>query len=446
MKIKGTKSILKFTYIQGIKAKAFKISTALMGFILLILILCANFIPTLIGEVEGLFSQSNETSVKTIFLLDKSGVFKPSDLYELYDMGIGITVITEEKLPEIKDAVKQSGEAEILISINNNDGRYSVLTERPESEEKIKLSDCSIINGIVSASIERAHLLSIGVPAKNLDKAKPIISNSVIIAGEKPQSEVEIIFDYAVPIVTSLAFFMFIFMYGTMVANAVAGEKTSRVIELLLTSVDPLAIIIGKIFATLLISITQILILSAIGFITFIISAPFGILGQLTAQSTNIDVSYAANEMSAFLAGIDQFAGIKIIVVFVLGFLLFAFIAGLIGAGVSRAEDLQSALQPLSLLGVLGFYLSYFPFIFNFSGERKTFFITFAYYFPLSSPFSLPAGIISGHLSEVDFLVAALILFIVDLLLLLLIARVYERVIFYTGNKPGLKGILSIKK
>ena len=67
------------------------------------------------------------------------------------------------------------------------------------------------------------------------------------------------------------------------------------------------------------------------------------------------------NEVGNALGGFSPVVIVLIIVVFIVGFIFFALIAGLIGATVSRMEDLNAAMQPMSIIGVLGFYLAYFP-------------------------------------------------------------------------------------
>ena len=71
--------------------------------------------------------------------------------------------------------------------------------------------------------------------------------------------------NYIVPIVFSLVLFIFIFAYGQTVAQSIATEKTSRVMELLLTSVRPLAVVIGKVLAMCLVSIAQFLVIAGLG-------------------------------------------------------------------------------------------------------------------------------------------------------------------------------------
>ena len=123
-----------------------------------------------------------------------------------------------------------------------------------------------------------------------------------------------------------------------------------------------------------------------------------------------------------------------------LGFLLFALIAALVGASVSRMEDLAQAMQPYSLLGVLGFYLAYFPSIMTMDSldtgaASDNAMQTFACFFPVSSPFALPSALLLGNLSLPDVLLAVLILAASVVLVAVIVARVYELIILHSGSR-----------
>ena len=130
------------------------------------------------------------------------------------------------------------------------------------------------------------------------------------------------------------------------------------------------------------------------------------------------------------------------IVVFILGFLFYAGIAGLAGASVSKMEDLSSAIQPLSLIGVLGFYLAYFPQV---TVEENTMALL-ARYLPISSPFVLPSDYLLGRIDLVGTLIAIAVLAVADILIMMFVAKVYESLILHTGNRLKLGDILKMSK
>ena len=298
------------------------------------------------------------------------------------------------------------------------------------------------------------NMLDLGVKPEDLAATQRYYSTSKIQAGSDEWSVLESAINYIVPIVFSLILFIFIFAYGQTVAQSIATEKTSRVMELLLTSVRPLAVVIGKVLAMCLVSIAQFLVIAGLGAVTFAATAPFGIGGDIMrimenpAAQTGQDAEIA-QALSGSFGTISPLTFVLILVIFVLGFLFYALIAALVGASVSRMEDLAQAMQPYSLIGVLGFYLAYFPVIFNAesfeSGAASSNSMQlFSYYFPVSSPFSLPSALLLGTLSMGQVLAAVLILAVFVVLVAVIVARVYEMIILHNGSRLKFKDIISM--
>ena len=203
-----------------------------------------------------------------------------------------------------------------------------------------------------------------------------------------------------------------------------------------------------------LVSIMQFLMIGIVGGVTFAATAPFGIGGDImkimgdaslqTGQNADI-----ANAITSSFGNISPLTFILILLIFILGFMFFALIAALVGASVSRMEDLAQAMQPYSLLGVLGFYLAYFPIIFNAdsldTGAASSNPIQiFSYYFPVSSPFSLPSALLLGNLSMPQIIVAILILAAFVVLVAVIVARVYEMIILHNGSRLKFGDIIKL--
>ena len=238
--------------------------------------------------------------------------------------------------------------------------------------------------------------------------------------------------------------------------------------ELLLTSVRPLAVVIGKVLAMGAVSLCQFLLIIIIGIISTAATAPFGIMGQLSPLLSNPDMLSGgiANAASAGFS-VDQFSLaqainsladkftapniILIVLSFIFGFLFYALLAALVGASVSRMEDLQAAMQPYSLIGVVGFFLAYYPIIFNVSalesGSAEINSVQmFSYYFPVSSPFSIPGAVVLGQLDTVQLLIAVGILAVFTVLVAMLVSRVYEAIILHNGSRLKIGDILKMAK
>ena len=179
------------------------------------------------------------------------------------------------------------------------------------------------------------NMINAGVSPDNFAATQRYVSTSKKQAGSDEWNVFETMINYVVPIVISLVLFIMIFAYGQTVAQSIATEKTSRVMELLLTSVRPLAVVIGKVLAMGCVSILQFLLIGIVGGISFAATAPFGIGGDLVNMLQNADVQTGENAqiVEAFngsFGSMTPLSFVLIFVIFILGFLFYALIAALV--------------------------------------------------------------------------------------------------------------------
>ena len=325
--------------------------------------------------------------------------------------------------------------------------------------------------GTVSELINRRILLNAGVDPEKYEDTRISVTTSKTEAGGKNLNTIQGMVNYALPLVISLMLFMLIFTYGSIVAQSIATEKTSRVMELLLTSVRPLAVVIGKVLAMGLVSFLQFALIILVGMASFTLSNPFGWIGnamdllidpemqaalsQMTSggsvgavnvSTSELEMAQAVSDLTSVFTPVNI---ILIIVIFILGFLFFSLIAALIGASVSRMEDLQAAMSPYSVIGVFGMYLAYFPVIFNVenleSGDAAVNPVQlFSYFFPVSSPFALPSAVLLGTLRPWEIALSVCLLAVFVALIAVVVGKVYEAIILHNGNRIKLSDILKM--
>lgn len=450
MMTKGWGKILKFTYLQNIRSKPFIISTVVVGALMILMVLGINFLPGLLGGDGGedIFGGGEETGlgIDRVYLLDESGL--TPDYSALSGMGATVELVGREQYEALVASIATSDVKQVTAAVSLTEYGYDILISRPENSDIVSSGDAGTVGAVIAASVKNANLIALGVDPADLARANITVSTQVTVAGEAPKSMVTEIVDVLLPTISSIVLFMFIFSYGTLVAQAIATEKTSRVMELLLTSVRPLAVIIGKIAAIGLVSITQIAVLGLCTTVTMLFSAPFGLLGQVLgsvpAAAADVETQMIVGELQAAFANINLLSIVWIVIIFILGFLFYALLAGLIGASVSRIEDLQSAMQPLSLIGVFGFYLAYMPKIFDIETGDSNIFTVIGMYLPISSPFALPSAIMLNEISLLQTVVAVAVLALLDVLMCVLVARVYENIILHTGDRIKLGTLLKM--
>ncbi len=459
MKTKGWQKIFTFTLIQHIKTKSFIIGTAVMALLVALMVVGVNIIPGLISGEENVIGSMGEptdlTVLEAVYIRDEAALLTDEDMAALSANGVALAD-SDKSYAELIDELAASARQEVLVSLT------------PVEQEEIVIgyavkcyyspsADGDAVDGVSSLVAQLAELRNysnLGVSAENLAFTQRYITTSKIEAGNDEWNVFESAINYFVPLVVSLLLFMMIFTYGNTVAQSIATEKTSRVMELLLTSVRPLAVVIGKVLAMGIVSVCQFILMGIVGSVSFAISAPFGIGGELMTMLENAEMQIGENAeiVEAFnntLGTITPLTILIILVIFILGFLFFSLVAALVGASVSRMEDLQQAMQPYSLLGVVGCYLAYFPVIFNIesmeSGAATVNPVQiFSYYCPISSPFALPSALLLGTLSMVEVIIAVLILAVMVALVAMLVAKVYEMIILHNGNLLKFKDIIAM--
>lgn len=473
MRTKGWQKVFAFTLKEYVKTKSFIISTIITAVIVAALIALVNILPVALAEdnENGGSSEPMEDifGYERIYIADETGVITDANIAELVAQGFKAER-TEKTADDIiaQVAKTESAQAAVVFTAEKTeDGTVAYYVEKtfysPSGKEQ-----ASALSSAMSNFLRECNVKRLGIDPKAFAEANVSIETKTIEAGQEELNIFSSIIHYVLPIVLSMVLFLLIFAYGNTIAQSIAIEKTSRVMELLLTSVRPLAVVIGKVLAMGVVSFGQLLLIVIVGAVSMAASAPFGVIGQVSPILSNPELlaGGAANAASAGI-NLDQFGLaqainsiaekftavniILIILVFLVGFLFYALLAALVGASVSRMEDLQAAMQPYSLIGVVGFFLAYYPIIFNVSalesGSAEINSVqVFSYYFPVSSPFSIPGAIILGQLDTAQSAIAVGILAVFTVLVAMLVSRVYEAIVLHSGSRLKIGDILKLAK
>lgn len=457
MKTKGWQKVFGFTFVQYVKTKSFIIGTIVMALIISLLVVGINILPGLLSGEEDIFGDEQKgdiTVFSAVYIKDSAELLKDEDYKALEQAGLKLAQSDLGVTELIDKTAASKNEAVVTVAPDSYEGivaGYAVKTYySPETDGDA----VDTLSATVSQLVSYRNMVDLGVSPEDYQATQRYINTSKIEAGKDEWNMIESAINYVVPMVVSLILFLMIFAYGQTVAQSIATEKTSRVMELLLTSVRPLAVVIGKVLAMGLISMLQFILMGTVGACAFAASAPFGIGGQVIDMLNNAEMQVGQNAeiveaINNTIGGFNAFDLVLIFVTFILGFVFFALIAALVGASVSRMEDLAQAMQPYSLLGIVGFYLAYFPILGTLdsveTGAASTNPIQiFSYYFPLSSPFSLPSALLLGNLSTVEVLIAVLILAVFVALMAVIVARVYEFIILHNGSRLKFGEILKM--
>ena len=441
----GWKSIFAFTFTQTAKSKAFKISSVIIVILVFAMALLAGVLPAMIGSDKASDGDLSFdiAPVKNVYIADTTGISTGSD-YEKMFSALGATVIDCGKDADI-DALTEKVKKEsmsLLVTVKESKNGYEIYASRP-GDDSISSGIAGDFGNLAKNVFDNIRLSEAGLSGEQIAAVNKTVDVYQSVAGEPTENNFGFVVKMVLPMLSSLILFMLIFIYGQMVAQSIAQEKTSKVMELLLTSVRPLAVIIGKILAMGSLALLQFLMIIVSGALGIVVASPLSSMIIGTSEETGTITNQLMTEIGDALGGFSPIVILLVFVVFIVGFIFFALMAGLIGATVSRMEDLNSAMQPMAVIGVLGFYLAYFP---STLGGEAGALTLLSYYLPISSPFSIPSALLTKTIGVPQALLAVLVLCVFVVLMALFVARVYEQVILHSGNRLKFSELIGLAK
>lgn len=242
--------------------------------------------------------------------------------------------------------------------------------------------------------------------------------------------------------------FMFIIIYGNMIMRSVIEEKTSRIIEVIISSVKPIKLLLGKIFGTTLAGITQFLAwVVLIGILSAVVSSILGIdmanasaQGQMVQQMQQNDPGMndtVAQVMTEFYHLPILNLIIMFILFFVGGYLLYASLYAAVGAAVDSETDTQQFMLPMLMPLILAVYVGFFTVIEDPHGTVSQVFS----YIPFTSPVVMLMRIPFG-VPIWQQVLSVVILFATFIGMVWFAAKIYRVGILMYGKKPSYKELI----
>lgn len=219
------------------------------------------------------------------------------------------------------------------------------------------------------------------------------------------------------------ALYMVILLYGQMVATSVATEKSSRAMELLITSADPTSMMFGKVVSACIAGLTQLI-------------AIFGT--ALLFYGINKDV-YAEDPITSMLFNMPLDLFLYMLLFFVLGFLIYAFLFGAVGSTASKLEDINTSVMPITLIFIAGFMVVVFSMS---SGEIDNALMRVCSYIPFTSPMAMFTRIAMSVVPVYEIIISVAILVGSVIGVGILSAKIYRIGVMLYGTPPKLGAII----
>jgi ABC-2 type transport system permease protein len=218
------------------------------------------------------------------------------------------------------------------------------------------------------------------------------------------------------------ALYMVILLYGQMVATNVATEKSSRAMELLVTSAKPISMMFGKVLASCIAGFTQLVVVFGTAILLY-----------------NVNKEALSNPLIASIFDIPIELFIYLILFFVLGFLIYAFMFGAIGSTASKLEDINTSVMPITFLFIIAFMVVVFSMS---AGSIDNTAMLICSYIPFTSPMAMFTRICMSTVAWYEIAASIAILIGSTVGIGVLSARIYRVGVLLYGTPPKLGTIL----
>ena len=419
--MKHLKIIIEREYLNKIRNKSFIIMTFVSPLIVVAFAL-------IIGFLTDVNSKSN---AKDILILDESGLF-------------GTTFTDTETIhyEYLKDKTLQEARAEVLAT-----SKYGLLYIPKEetaqkafySEESPSLSLVNELTGALEKTLFQYNLTQKGIDKAEIDSARTKITLQMEnFTGEKT-SEFDNVMKIAIGGVAGYLIFMFIIIYGNMIMRSVIEEKTNRIVEIIISSIKPFQLMLGKIIGTSLAGLTQFAIWLVIGGVLFALAPSLFQVDTPTATQA-MAATESHSEISNIIAALYHFPFLETSGVFLLffvgGYLLYSSLYAMVGAMVDNETDTQQFMMPILIPLMLAFYVGMFSVIEEPHGMISVVFS----YIPLTSPVVMLMRIPFG-VAWWEVLISLLLLYITFFLVIKIASKIYRIGILMYGKKPTYKEV-----
>lgn len=422
--------IIRREYFERVTKKSFIFTTILMPLFMVMLMIA-----------PALITIFNTPELKRIAVIDDSGIIAPT----LKD-GEEIEFIS---INEPLDAAKANDSIDGILVINKDILTSPTGASLYTHDASSMMIEQNITNQI-EKTIEDNRLRNYKID--NLDQIINDVTADISLTtyriDENEDSSSSSFLSYVIGMIMSLLLYMFLLLYGQLVMTSIIEEKNNRVLEIMVSSIKPGQLMMGKILGIGLVALTQVLIwagimvtMSAIVMPTIL---PTEIMGEVTAFNTgSFDVATANNDIEmiqalAIIGNVGYVIEIFIYLILFLigGFLFYAAINAAIGSAVDNIQDASQLQSVVVVPIILGLVMSM-----SVVSDPNSTLATILSFIPFTAPMTMMTRIPFG-IPTWEIITSLVILYISFIGMVWLSAKIYRVGIFMYGKKPSIKELL----
>lgn len=420
--------IIKREFIAKVRNKSFIVMTFVSPLIFVALSVLIGYLSTL------------KADLKKIAIHDETGLFVDqfvsNEQYEYQDVSfIDLQIVKDSILTKTYEGLIYIPKTENIKSLEEQTVYIS--------EDSPSLNFVRKIESVIEDKITHMNLQAEGIDTEVIDKSQSRVNLKLHKAsGEttvKGLNEIKIaiggLFGYFI--------MMFIIIYGNLVMRSVIEEKTNRIIEIIISSVKPFQLMMGKIIGTSLAGVLQFMIWAVVGGGLLFVAS--GLLGLNSAPPTMEVEQLAAVSQSKIIMQIQGYISeiltlplftlfIAFLVFFIGGYFLYSSLYAAIGAAVDNETDTQQFLFPIMLPLMLGVYVGFFTVINDPHGTVATVFSMIPFTSPIVMLMRIPFGVPLWQI-----ILSVVLLFGTFILIVWLASKIYRIGILMYGKRPSWK-------
>jgi ABC-2 type transport system permease protein len=397
-------------------------------------------VPMLIIGMYALIfalSMNGGDNIPTVEVIDESGIFQKS-----FDNNKSVNFeISELSLPEAKKKVINNEDAFVLYIPKDISTGGSI---EMFAQKKAGLSVISTIERQLNDQMRIKLLKDAGINSETLDKIKPslsIVSKELTIEGEKDSSSGAAM---AVGFAAAILIYMSLFIYGIQVMRGIIEEKTSRIVEVVISSVKPFQLMMGKIIGIGFVGLTQFMLWIVLSASLMTLATTILFKDKVEQVRSEMPMNKQVEAVSTNGPGMDIVNAVQtvqwtyILPVFIIfffgGYMLYSALFAAVGSAVESDTETQQFMLPITL-PLLFTYIMSFSFIVNNPDSSLSFWLSII---PFTSPIAmmvrLPFGVPNWELALSIFLLIGGFIFTTWVA-----SRIYRVGILMYGKKVSFK-------
>lgn len=423
--------VIQREYSTRVRKKSFIILTLLMPLLMVALSLLPLWLSTL-----------NDGSVKHVAVIDQTDIYAPlfesTDLYQFQIIGK-----QEEKNAETRVGEELFAILHITGDLNKNPLAASITSEKQiprELQEMIertlnekvtrqKLDELTLSGNVDSTAITRV---------RSILEEKPAVSlKTMRLGGDGTVREFSTEVATMIGALFTFLIYMFIIMYGNMVMQAVLEEKKSRVVEVMVSSVKPVNLLVGKIIGIGLVGITQLVIWGILIGVLFSAASIFISSPEQAAMMSADMGEFNAEGLMNTVMGVNWLeVGIYFLLFFIGGYVLYAAIFAMFASAVDSDEDTTQFMTPITLIIVFAFMAGIYS-VSNPDGPLAFWTSLIPFTSPIVMMVRIPFGIPLW-----EKILSLGLLYVTFILISIFAAKIYRVGILMYGKKPSWKEMM----